>query len=134
MAAVNAPLTELVNLIGLPATLRLVEKFGGTTIYVPHQSRVKLHSAVAQVVGTDAVRQLATVWPQAHVVVPRGAAYVRHQRDMAVLADAEKFSVARLARKYETTERNIYRILERGAQQPPLGLSGPSDAQGDLFS
>lgn len=132
MAAVNAPLGQLVELVGLSAALRLVDRFGGTPIYLPHPSRVKEHSAVALEIGAEAMRRLAAVWPQAHIVVPRGAAYLRRQRDIALLRDSASLSAAQLARKYEMIERHVYRILARGPEiLPELGAN--DDGQGDLF-
>lgn len=133
MAAVNAPLGQLVELVGLPAALRLVQRFGGTCVYVPHESRVKPHSQLAQAIGLEAARRLSTVWPQAHIMVPRGAAYLQRQRDLAILEDAEALSVSQLARKYEMTERNVYFVLERGREGLPA-IAGLDDGQGDLFT
>ena len=133
MAAVSAPLGQLVELVGLPAALRLVDRFGGTAIYVPHASRVKDHSPVALAIGAEATRKLAAVWPQAHVLVPRGAPYLRAQRDRAIHADRATLSLAQLARKYEMTERNVLFVLSREPQPMPGAGGASDDAQGDLF-
>lgn len=113
MAAVNAPLGQLVELIGLPLALRLVDNFGGVPIYLPHPGRVKEHSPVAQVIGAGPMRQLAAVWPMTHVMVPRGSAYLRRQRNAALRADAQTMSQPQLARKYEMSLRNVEVILSR---------------------
>lgn len=132
MAAVNAPLGQLIELIGLVKALQLVDRFGGTSVYVPHESRVKVHGALAEAIGVDAVRTLAGAWPGSHVIVPRGSAYLRRQRDIAILADFKELSAAACARKYETTERHVYRIVERGLEGLPE-LPCANDTQGDLF-
>lgn len=132
MAAVNAPLGQLVELVGLPAALRLVDNFGGVCIYLPHPSRVKRHSDVAQVLGFEAMQKLAAVWPQAHVMVPRGVDYLRRSRDRAIRADLEKMSVREVALKYETTERHVYRVQARAPQELEE-LAAAGDSQGSLF-
>ena len=135
MAAVNAPLGQLVELVGMSAALRLVERFGGTCIYLPHPSRVKLHSPLAMALGLEPVKKLAGTWPQSHVMVPRGRGVtsLRRRRDRAILEDFRTLSVAQIARKYEMTERNVYMVLERGPEGLP-GTPGAGGAQGDLFS
>lgn len=111
MAAVNAPLGQLVELIGLPLALRLVDNFGGVPIYLPHPGRVKEHSPVAQVIGHEAMQRLAAEWPMTHVMVPSGADYLRRQRNAALRADARQMSQPQLARKYDMALRTVERIL-----------------------
>lgn len=110
MVAVYAPLSQFVDLIGLPMTLRLIDNFGGVSIYLPHATRVKARSPLAQVIGFEAMQKLAAAWPMESVMVPRGAAYLRRQRDAAICGDLAIMSVRDVALKYETTERNVHRI------------------------
>jgi len=131
MAAVTAPLGQLVELIGLPLALRLVDNFGGVPIYLPHPGRVKEHSPVAQVIGAEAMRSLARAWPMTHVMLPLGAAYLRRQRNAALRADAQTMSQPQLARKYEMTLRNIEYILARSDDD--LADERVARAQGQLF-
>lgn len=132
MAALNAQLEHLVELIGLPMALRLVDKFGGVAIYLPHHNRVKIHGPVAQVIGVEAAQKLSLAWPQEHVMVPMGAGYLRRQRDAALRADLQLMSVRAVALKYELTERQVYYI-----QASPDGAAGESASaatdQGSLF-
>jgi Mor family transcriptional regulator len=129
MAAVNAPLGLLVDLIGLPMALRLVDNFGGVCVYLPHASRVKAHSPVAQVIGLEATQKLAAAWPMVHLMVPHGAEYLRRQRDSAIRADLAGMSVRDVALKYETTERHVYRIQAREGDE----VIDPPREQGSLF-
>jgi Mor family transcriptional regulator len=133
MPAVNLQLEQLVDLVGVAAALRLVEKRGGTHFYVPHPTRVKPHALLAQEIGLEAARALAAAYPSQHVMAPRGEAYLRRQRDLGVLNDCKDMSVTAVARKYELTERHVYRIMERGLEGLPE-VPGVNDAQGDLFS
>jgi Mor family transcriptional regulator len=134
LAAVSAPLGQLVEIVGMTQALRLVEGFGGTEIYLPNPSRVKAHSPLAQALGVETVQKLAAHWPSSHVMVPRGrgVARLKRRRDLAILEDCKTMSVRKVALKHEMTERAIYGVLERGREG--LGESGASAiTQGDLF-
>lgn len=130
MAAVHAPLGQLVDLIGLPLSLRLVDNFGGVPIYLPHPQRVKEHSPVAQVIGVEAMRNLASAWPMTHVTIPRGAAYLRRQRNAQLREDARTMSQPQLARKYDMALRTVERILARADDDAELEAQ---DTQRSLF-
>lgn len=126
----NAPLDELVTRLGLPAALRLVEHFGGTRIYLPRAEAMNADHPIALVVGLEAAIDLCKTWPQERPAIPRAAAFLRNERDRALLKDANDHTVPALARKYELTERQVYYILARGlssADEPELA------AQSKLF-
>jgi Mor family transcriptional regulator len=120
---VNAPLEELVKTLGLPAALRLVERFGGTRIYLPRSELMSAEHAVAQVVGLEAARDLCKLWPSERPSIPRAAQFLRGERDRALLTDANDHTVPQLALKYELTERQVYYILARGLPELDASLS-----------
>jgi Mor family transcriptional regulator len=124
---VNAPLDELVKTLGLPAALRLVEAFGGTRVYLPLAQTMTDEHPVARAVGASAARALCELWPSERVVIPRAAAYLRAERDRALIKDAEDHTVPQLARKYELTERWVYYILARGLPCDAAVAGGQSD-------
>lgn len=132
--SVNAQLGRLVELIGLPMALRLVDNFGGVPIYVPHLSRVKADGKVAEVIGIEAMRKLAVVWPSEHVMIPRGVEFLRRRRAAEIHAKQKAMSVRELALEYEMTERNVYLILadKSLADLLEFGDAG-DDAQASLF-
>lgn len=132
MSALHAPLEQLVELLGLPAALALVERFGGVPIYLPHPSRVKADGDLATAIGIEAARKLAAAWPQEHVVVPRAAAYLRRQRDAAIRRDRATMSEREVALKYGTTDRHVRRI-QASSSADLDEASGAPRAQGALF-
>jgi len=132
MSAVQAPLSRLVELIGLPAALRLVGKFGGVPIYIPQPSRVLAHGKVAQVIGLEAMRALAAAWPKEHIKIPRGAEYLRRQRAISIHRDRDRLSLRDLALKYEMTDRNVLYVLARPAPGE-MSAAVADSAQGSLF-
>lgn len=133
MAADYIPNDRLVEVLGLPLALRLLNAFGGCRVYLPHPSRMQQHSQVAVVLGLEAARTLAGEWPQTHVMLPKGAPELRRQRDRAIRADKDKLSVRELAMKFDTTERHVYRVLaceDDGDDEPAARFAA---AQGRLF-
>lgn len=128
----NAPLEELVKTLGLPAALRLVERFGGVRIYLPRAENLKPGNQVAGVIGLEAARDLCALWPQERPYIPRAAQFLRDARDRALLADAAKHTVPQLARNYELTERQVYNVLKRGVQ-PGDAVETAPPAQKVLF-
>lgn len=125
----NAPLEELVKTLGLPAALRLVERFGGTRVYLPRPEVVSEEHPLARVVGLEAAQHLCRLWPSDKVMIPMAAQFLREERDRALVRDAQDHTVPQLARKYEIHERSVYRILCR----TDLGAAPLPPAQKQLF-
>lgn len=127
----NARLEELVDAIGLPATLRLVDAFGGVRVYFPHPSRVRLDSDLARAIGADAVQRLAALWPSTYVALPQAAAYLRRERNRAIHLEKDKLSIRELALKYDLTERAVYSIIINPPADEPA--TARDEAQLHLF-
>ena len=52
-------LAELVDEIGFPATLKLVEKWGGIRLYVPLEDNLSAEHPIAKEIGFEVARKLA---------------------------------------------------------------------------
>lgn len=114
IAAADLPesLREIVALIGLPATLQLVERFGGLiALYVPTEIGPEHQIAIA--IGISAARKLAAHYGGDCVRnIPRCAAGLRRIRNDDIRARrAAGVSAARLALSFGLTERQIWSIL-----------------------
>ncbi len=107
-------LREIVELIGLPATLRLVESYGGIiALYVPRDVEPDHH--LAQAIGITAARKLATRYGADSVRnVPRCVEGLRRIRNAEIRARHPRDSAAKLALDYSLTERQIWSILAEG--------------------
>lgn len=114
-----ASVRELAGVVGLPAVLRLVERWGGVTrLYVP-QTLDEGHD-LAQLLGLTPARALAREYGGDYVTVPRCAAALRLARDRALLRRrAEGVAPRRLALVFNLTERHVWRILRQAAEQRP---------------
>lgn len=110
-----APLFDIIQAIGLGSAMKLVEHFGGTRIYLPLPENVGPDNDVAKVIGVDATRKLAAMWAQERPSIPLARRHLRAIVKAEILRERDKLTVPDLARKYETTERNIYRYLSEPA-------------------
>ncbi len=121
-----ASLAEIIDAIGIAAALKLVERYGGTRVYVPSEETITVTHPLACAIGLEAARKLARVRGREYLDVPRCAAYVRAIRNAAIRDGLAEASAAELARQYCTTRRNIFRIAAAGDD-------ASNDPQSDLF-
>lgn len=117
-------LAELVEEIGFPATLKLVEKWGGIRLYVPLEGRLSSEHPIAKELGLDVALKLARTHSE-WLEVPRAARYLRGVRDKIIREAYDETSITRLARRFGMTRRNVFYIVGRDAPD--------ESAQQDLF-
>lgn len=123
-------LQDFVRLIGLQATMALVERSGGLRLYIPTPDRVSDAHHLAQVVGLDNLRKLADVYGgEDHFQLPKAERALLAVRNARIAADYSTHKTARqLAAEYRLTERQVTRIVS------DLGAVAPLDRrQGALF-
>jgi len=107
-------LQELTDIIGLPATLKLVEHFGGIRVFIPSDPRrLGADHALVRALGRDAAIRLTAYSPNAEIAVPRCVAAIRRVRDAEIRRahHEDGWTAARLARAHALTERQVYAIL-----------------------
>lgn len=116
-------MAELVDIIGLPSVLKLMEAFGGTEFWVPEKLQ-HLHPLVAAI-GPEAAQTLCEYMARERIKVPRGAAIRREVRNHAIRRERhEGAKLAELALRYGMTDRQVLNILNADPE---------GDNQGDLF-
>ena len=117
-------LRELVAVIGLDATLRIVEQRGGVRLVVP--SRARPGHWLAELIGLEALERLVDVYGREEIDIPRCAGALRAIRARQIAAEhAAGVSNAQLARRYGYTERGIRKLRRR--------IESASSDQCDLF-
>lgn len=129
-----AAVKAIARLIGLPATLKLVETFGGLTLRLPVGAREAgrhMLDDLARHIGPEATRILARHYAVAPLYVPnckpaliraRDAALLRDRRKLAGEGLSERRIVQCLALRYRLTERHIWTILKKtppDREEPP---------------
>jgi len=129
----------LIRLIGLSASVRLVEQLGGTTFPVAlRKSRLGeiRYEALSEVVGSDAADAITKHYGGDSLYIPRCVTALRELMHREIRADFDAMTrehsaihaVTQLAVRYRMSDRHVWRILKRAdmnAQPPP--------AQDDLF-
>lgn len=107
-------LQEIVRLIGLPLTLRLVERFGGLRIYIPAEATPEHH--LAELLGMDAFAKLCKEYSaDGHGLrfelpnAKRSLAAVRNAQIRDEFSSHK--SIRDLAAEHKLTERHITRIV-----------------------
>lgn len=104
-------LQELVLILELPPTLRLVEHVGGTGVFVPTTERCKPEHQLARIVGFAALLKLAEARGGEYIEIPRAASALRAVRDNQIKALYPSKSQRELALLFGLTERQIRNIL-----------------------
>lgn len=118
-------LAELAGVIGLAATLRLVEARGGTRVYVPEAANDD--HWLMRLIGRGPFERLVAWRPREHVELDRAAGALRAARDRQILAEHQAgASSSALALQYGLTQRQIFNILARSS-------ADEDDATPDLF-
>lgn len=106
-------LQQVEALIGLTATLALVQAFGGTKLYIP--KRVLLEdNPLVQSVGMAAAVVLQTEFGGQHdLVIPKAEAFMRHRQDREIRRLRQTLTIGELARRFNLHERTIRKVLAR---------------------
>lgn len=112
----------LVRLIGMEATLTLVEKMGGRKFPIPvrkNRHGEARFEELAEVIGVDAATNLCKAFGGEDVEIPicskakRELMFrsLRHEFDHITREHSSHYAVAKLAVKFGTTDRQVRRIL-----------------------
>ncbi len=105
---------ELVHLIGLEATMKIVEHWGGIGLYFPLKwtsEHPTLHTLV-QLIGHDKTRLLWEQFMNDEIQIPMCKAALRAVRDGQIRERrAAGTTIATLARENKMTETRVYQIL-----------------------
>lgn len=110
-------LREIVDLIGLGATMKLVEQYGGIRVKIPESCR--RNSELTKCVGIEASRKLTDVYGGDRLELPLMLKALLTIRDLEInqRLDAGE-SMSKLARQYHMTRRNILYIRSRHHDEP----------------
>ena len=136
-----AAVQAIARLIGLPATLKLVEEYGGLTLRLPVGAREPgkrmLHD-LARRIGPEAAQLLARHYAVTPLYVPNCKPVLLRARDAALLRDRQRLAgeglserriVQCLALRYRLTERHVWTIFKK----PPPADPAHQPRQGSLF-
>lgn len=114
----------IVQIIGLPTTVKLVNSLGGTTFPVAlRKSRMgeARYELLAEIIGADAADLITRHFGGDTLYIPLCRAALRELLYREIRADFDTltrehsalFAVARLAVKYKMSDRHIWRLLKK---------------------
>lgn len=115
-------LQDFVRLIGIPATMLLVENYGGRRIYIPSPQRCTDTHAIAQLIGPSNLSKLADYYGSiSHFQFPKAERAFLAVRNARIVSAYMTSKTAReLAVEHNLTEGQIVRILSQARAQPPV--------------
>jgi len=117
-------LKDLVDVIGLAATQKLVSVYGGLRIIVP--VKIPETHPLAELLGLETARKLSEHYALERIDLPNAKAAVQAVRDQKMQEEHRAgVSARKLAFQYRLTERRVWEIL--------AGIK-VDDRQTDMFS
>ena len=118
------------KLIGVEASLNLINTYGGTSVFVPAKHGLKISHDITHVIGLKALQLLAGQLGGRNIEVPMGTPITIAMRNKAVRDYALKEkSKPKLARHFGITLRSIRTILKCEAKP-----KSNEDLNYDLFA
>jgi hypothetical protein len=109
---------EVASAIGRESARKLIEKFGGTNLFIP--KTIGARHPIAQALGTETARQLSELFHGTELNLPVSAS---RRRAVRKLAQQPGMTRQRIALETGYSERQVYRIIGEDADV----------GQGDLF-
>lgn len=123
----------LITVIGIDATLMLIDHYGGTTFPVALGKTVTgkaTRAVLAEIIGEEAADRLCHAYgAQGKLWVPKCEGLTLELRNRRIRATFDRHtigggmtaadSVREIARRYHLTDRHIWRILKEVDQTPP---------------
>lgn len=136
---------ELVSLIDLPATLRLVEAYGGRHLEIPRGKRMRGTAqiqAIAERIGALAAKKIVGRYAGTVLYVPKCHAALRAHRDAQLQARFDELTggglsarraVAQLVGEFHLVETTVWRALKRPVGDAAIAMKVTDDRQAGLF-
>ena len=118
-------LQAICNVIGLSATIKVVNEYGGGRVWIPNN--VQITHPLARLIGLDKATKLCVHYQCEYLPIPRAARAIKAIRNATIVKRylaGEK--ITSLARQYGISERMVFYILEaakcprRASRQMPL--------------
>jgi len=110
-----------INVIGLPDTLKLLQRKGGTFFRFPLSAK---GTQLEKIVGYDAANKLCEVIGGEIKELPKADKILMQLRDLAINEARKTMSASQAALKFNLTRRHIINVTNEESDNP----------NGDLFS
>jgi len=112
-------LRQLVDLIGLPATMAIVEAHGGTLLNIPRQA--DQNATLVALVGAEKAAILGRALGPDRLLIPKAAPALLAVRNRQILAQLRTRSVRQVARDFKLGERQVWNIKRQSSEADDSG-------------
>lgn len=116
-----AALVRIAEVTSTAAALKLVDAFGGTSIYVPQS--ITSEDRLALILGAEAAVALAEAFGGDRLDIPT-MAFARHRKAMIIQAEG---SARVVARRLGVTERYVRMVRNAGSTHDPRQIDWVAD-------
>lgn len=120
-----APIGRLIDVLDEPTALKLVALLGGRRVFIPYPERLKPEGKLVAAVGYEAALKLAREWSGIEIMLPTCRHLLARERWRAIRAEPKTMPAKAVARKYNLTERSVFRIRS----SRPAGPRRPAAAR-----
>lgn len=107
-------LRQMVDLIGLPATMAIVDTFGGTLLNIPRQA--DQNATLVGLVGAEKAAILGRELGPDRPLIPKAGAALLAVRNRQILARLQTRSVRQVAREFRLGERQVWYIKSQAGE------------------
>lgn len=111
VALLEPLLRQLVELIGIQATMAIVERCGGTLLNIPRQA--DQNALLLELVGAERAAILGRALGPDRLLIPKAQPALRDVRDRRVMAALQSRSVRQVAREFGLGERWVWELKRR---------------------
>ena len=101
-------LQQLVDLIGIEATMRMVEVHGGTLLNVARKASE--NASLVALIGREKAGILGRAMGPGRYLIPKALPALRAVRDRQIAAQLATMSVRQVARQHRLCERRLWQI------------------------
>lgn len=101
-------LRQMVGLIGLPATLAIVNRYGGTLLNIPRQADA--NAALVDLIGAENAAVLGRALGPDRLLIPKALPALTAVRNQLIVQQLQTRSVRQVAREFRLGERMIWYI------------------------
>lgn len=116
---------DLIRIMGLDATLALVEKYGGCVVHVPVSEAAIAGHYLLAVISPEALKALIAEYQGEDINIPKAYRAIIAARNTRLKQDRQRgMTIRQLAQHYQLTERRIYDIIGVETNEQQLDLFG----------
>lgn len=101
---------KMITAIGLPSTIKVIEKHGGTQLRIPKKAERSV--VLVAILTYDEINNLAKIMGGERIDTPKLDKVLIQLRNKLICNDVTHISIVEIAKKYNLTRKTIFNILK----------------------